>query len=258
MSLVIDSALGLGSGQLSVFANQDNFWTLFDVAFGKDYNQATIASVRSTLQRQFKDDFSQRPVVTNVSRALVVIDAGVDDYELLIKGILPDADVILLDRHRNGIAQIDEVLRTGHFHALQIVAHGSEGELQLGSTSLNLSNLLDYATTLQSWQLNEISLYACEVASGVMGRDFVKQLAVVTDAKVAAATTKVGNSTNGGSWNLAVQTGMVAMPLAIANDVLANYTGLLATTQRVSVDSSGTQANKIIAPPPRSPVMGGM
>ena len=239
MSLVIDSAIGLVSSQLSVFASQDNFGSLFDV----DYNQATIASVRSPLQRQFKDDFSQRPVVTNVSRALVVIDAGVDDYELLIKGVLPDADVILLDCHRNGIAQIDEVLRTGNFHALQIVAHGSEGELQLGNTSLNLSNLLDYATTLQSWQLNEISLYACEVALGVTGRDFVKQLAVVTGAKVAAATTKVGNSTLGGTWNLAVQTGMVATPLAIANDVLANYTGLLAATQRVSVGTGGTQAN---------------
>ena len=76
MSLVINSAIGLVSSQPSVFASQDNFGSLFDV----DYNQATIASVRSTLQRQFKDDFSQRPVVTNVSRALVVIDSGVDDY----------------------------------------------------------------------------------------------------------------------------------------------------------------------------------
>ncbi|WP_027402470.1 DUF4347 domain-containing protein [Aphanizomenon flos-aquae] len=67
---------------------------------------------------------------------LVVIDAAVDDRKFLIKGVLPDADVMVLDRHRDGIAQIDEVLRAGDFRALQIVTHGSEGELRLGNTSL--------------------------------------------------------------------------------------------------------------------------
>jgi hypothetical protein len=153
--------------------------------------------------------------VTNVSRALVVIDAGVDDREFLIGGVLPDAGVLVLDRHRDGIAQIGEVLRAGDFSVLQIVAHGSEGELRLGNTSLNLSNLLNYANALRSWQVEEISLYACEVASGATGGDFVKQLAVVTGARVAAATTKVGNRALGGTWSLAVQTGAIATPLMI-------------------------------------------
>ncbi|MBD2445549.1 DUF4347 domain-containing protein, partial [Dolichospermum sp. FACHB-1091] len=161
---------------------------------------------------------------------LVVIDAAVDDRKFLIKGVLPDADVMVLDRHRDGIAQIDEVLRAGDFRALQIVTHGSEGELRLGNTSLNLSNLLNYATALRSWQVDEISLYACEVASGATGRDFVKQLAVVTGARVAAATTKVGNYALGGTWSLAVQTGAVTTPLMIENNVLANYAGVLPVT----------------------------
>jgi hypothetical protein len=168
--------------------------------------------------------------VTNVSRALVVIDAGVGDREFLIGGVLPDADVLVLDRHRDGIAQIGEVLRASDFRALQIVAHGSEGELRLGNTSLNLGNLLNYANALRSWQVDEISLYACEVASGATGRDFVKQLAVVTGASVAAATTKVGNRDLGGTWSLAVQTGAVTTPLMIENDVLASYAGILPQT----------------------------
>ena len=163
---------------------------------------------------------------TNISRALVVIDAAVDDRKFLIKGVLPDADVMVLDRHRDGIAQIDEVLRAGDFRALQIVTHGSEGELRLGNTSLNLSNLLNYATALRSWQVDEISLYACEVASGATGRDFVKQLAVVTGARVAAATTKVGNYALGGTWSLAVQTGAVTTPLMIDSETLGNYVGV--------------------------------
>ena len=65
---------------------------------------------------------------TNISRALVVIDAGVDDYEFLINGVLADADVILLDRHRDGIAQIGEVLRSGdleHCKSLLMAVRGS-------------------------------------------------------------------------------------------------------------------------------------
>lgn len=40
---------------------------------------------------------------------LVVIDAAVDDRKFLIKGVLPDADVMVLDRHRDGIAQISVI-----------------------------------------------------------------------------------------------------------------------------------------------------
>jgi hypothetical protein len=47
MSLVIDSAIGLVFGQLGVFASRDDFWSLFDVAFGKDYNQAAALRLRS-------------------------------------------------------------------------------------------------------------------------------------------------------------------------------------------------------------------
>lgn len=152
----------------------------------------SINSVSSRKTASVIDSSIPSKNVTNVSRALVVIDAGVDEYEFLINGVLPDAGVLVLDQHRDGIAQIGEVLRAGDFKALQIVAHGCEGELQLDNTSLNLGNLLNYATALRSWRVDEISLYACEVASGATGRDFVKQLAVVTGANVAAATTKVG------------------------------------------------------------------
>ncbi|MGM3309649.1 DUF4347 domain-containing protein [Anabaena sp. WFMT] len=176
-------------------------------------------------------------------RTLVVIDADVDNYEFLIKGILSDADVILLDQHRNGIAQIAEVLQSGVFSALQIVAHGSEGELRLGNIRLNLSNLLNYATALQSWQVDEISLYACEVASGATGQDFVKQLAVVTGARVAAATTKVGNRDLGGTWSLAVQTGAVTTPLMIENDVLVSYAGVFGTVQPETITITANGVN---------------
>ena len=68
MSLVIDSAVGLFFGQLGVFANQDNFWTLFDVAFGKNYNQAVALRLRSQWQ---SGDFSSFPLVEVIDSAVL-------------------------------------------------------------------------------------------------------------------------------------------------------------------------------------------
>ena len=68
MSLVIDSAFRLFFGQLGVFANRDDFWSLFDVAFGKDYNRA--AALRLRLQWQ-SGDFSNAPEIEVISRSIL-------------------------------------------------------------------------------------------------------------------------------------------------------------------------------------------
>jgi subtilisin family serine protease len=68
MSLVIDSAFTLVSGQLGAFANQDNFWSLFDVAFGKDYNQAVALRLRSQWRSR---DFGSFPSVEVISSTVL-------------------------------------------------------------------------------------------------------------------------------------------------------------------------------------------
>jgi hypothetical protein len=50
--------------QLTNFANLENFWTLFDTAFGSSYDFATAASLRSQWQAQ---DFSLLPTVAVIS-----------------------------------------------------------------------------------------------------------------------------------------------------------------------------------------------
>jgi len=45
----------------------------------------------------------------NVS-TLVFIDSNVEDYQSLISGVSPNAEVIILDETRNGIEQITERL----------------------------------------------------------------------------------------------------------------------------------------------------
>ncbi len=54
------SSLSFIYDQLTNFANLENFWTLFDTAFGSSYDFATAANLRSQWQAQ---DFSLLPTV---------------------------------------------------------------------------------------------------------------------------------------------------------------------------------------------------
>jgi hypothetical protein len=76
-------------------------------------------------------------------RELVIIDPGADDSEQLVADLRAASesdrllDVVVLDRDRDGIAQISEILAGyDNLDALHIVSHGSNGEVQLGSTRL--------------------------------------------------------------------------------------------------------------------------
>jgi hypothetical protein len=164
----------------------------------------------------------------NYKSTLVVIDSGVQDYQLLVTGIEPTAQVIVLDKQQNGITQITATLRQKSITSLQLIAHGSPGNLQLGSIALNLNSLYTYQQQLQNWQIEEILIYACEAATGEIGKTFLNQLHQLTGANIAASTEKVGNSQLGGSWELGVKIGQILSRLAIQPEIQENYPHLLA------------------------------
>ncbi|MFN5855906.1 MAG: DUF4347 domain-containing protein, partial [Pseudanabaenaceae cyanobacterium] len=173
---------------------------------------------------------------------LVIVDTGVANYQKVQQGVSKEAVFLVLHPQQDGIEQITAWLWGRQVHSLQILTHGSPGGLQLGNSQLNLANLHSYAAVLQEWQVTEIALYSCEVAAGAAGQQFIRELAAITGANVAASASKVGHSDLGGTWDLAVQTGAITMPLLIENEALVNYTGLLGDTQRVSVATGGIQA----------------
>jgi hypothetical protein len=41
---------------------------------------------------------------------LVVVDPTVSDYHILLSGVSPNTEVYILDKHRDGIEQITEIL----------------------------------------------------------------------------------------------------------------------------------------------------
>ncbi|NJM62270.1 MAG: DUF4347 domain-containing protein, partial [Oscillatoriales cyanobacterium RU_3_3] len=141
-------------------------------------------------------------------RAIVFIDAGVEDYQSIAAGVLPGQQVILLDRDKNGIEQITSELEkyastNGAIDSVHIISHGSEGSLQLGNTTLGSDNIEQYKSQLEKWQTSlapqaDVMVYGCDVASGA-GANFVSKLAELTGADVAALHQH--HWVRGGDWN---------------------------------------------------------
>jgi Domain of unknown function (DUF4347)/FG-GAP-like repeat/RTX calcium-binding nonapeptide repeat (4 copies)/Calx-beta domain len=103
-------------------------------------------------------------------RAIVFIDPKVEDYQSLIAGVKPGAEVVILDADRDAIDQITQVLAwRANIDSIHIVSHGAPGSLQLGNGWLSADNLSDYSQQLQQWQNAlsvgaDILIYGCNVA----------------------------------------------------------------------------------------------
>jgi uncharacterized repeat protein (TIGR01451 family) len=72
-------------------------------------------------------------------------------------------------------------------------------------------------------------LYGCKTGAGVLGKRFVEGLAILTQAKVFASESLVGNTALGGSWELTVRSARDSEPLAVFRKaILDTYEHVLA------------------------------
>ncbi|MBE9146905.1 DUF4347 domain-containing protein, partial [Planktothrix mougeotii LEGE 06226] len=170
---------------------------------------------------------------------ILFIDSSVTNYQDLLSGIKPGIYPVLLKDERDGILQISEHLRSfKNLEAVHLVCHGSPGELYLGNSSLNLSNLSNYIQSLQQWSkaLNpqaDLLIYACEVAEGWQGKAFVKALSQITQTQIAATTEKLGQ----GYWDFTLKTGIIKAELAFKPQILTTYNHQLAFAVTVNNNS---------------------
>jgi hypothetical protein len=188
---------------------------------------------------------AQSVIPNSLSKSLVFIDSGLDDYQTLAGGVLPGAEIIILDKNGNGVEQITAKLQTiaaagGTVDQVHIFSHGSSGSLQLGSATLNSDNLPEYESQLQGWRNAlsdnaDIVLYGCDVAAG-SGSDFVDRLGELTGADIAASTDITGSS---GNWNLEFAKGDIEAPLALTPEVMADYRGALKTITVTNTNDRG-------------------
>src|SRR5687768_2223190 len=134
---------------------------------------------------------AQSVITNSPSKSIVFIDPALDDYQSLAGGVLPGAEIVILDGNGNGVEQITTKLQTiaaagGTVDQVHIFSHGNSGSLQLNTATLNSDNLSQYESQLQGWR-NALSdeadvvLYGCDVAAG-SGSDFVDRLGELTGA----------------------------------------------------------------------------
>src|SRR5258706_7919976 len=155
-------------------------------------------------------------------RAIVFLDASLEQY----RAELGDANVILLDPERDGVAQITETLTNERdVGAVHIVTHGDPSGALLGDAKLGGSTIESYADSLATWRDAltadaDILIYGCSVGADSA---FTARLSELTGADVAASTNETGSAALGGDWKLEASTG----PIEAAALALQSYDGLL-------------------------------
>src|SRR5262245_1219594 len=118
---------------------------------------------------------------TATARQIVFIDSAVSNLQALLAGLAPDAIAVVLDSSQDGVQQIADYLAANQLSdlsAIQIVSHGSEGSITLGSTVLDNDTLASYADLLAQIGATlapngDIMLYGCDVAVGTIGQQFI-------------------------------------------------------------------------------------
>ncbi|MEG4208367.1 FG-GAP-like repeat-containing protein, partial [Microcoleus sp. Pol7_A1] len=172
---------------------------------------------------------------------LVCIDLNVENYQSLISGVSPNAQVIILDETRDGIEQITERLTIEqNIEAIHIISHGSPGAVQLGANTLNNSNIESFGPLLKQWRKAlipgaDIIFYGCNIAAGDTGHQFLAQLHQLTGANIAANTNTTGNSERGGTWDIPqlIPPSPQKPKLALTETTLKTYRGVLGLATKV-------------------------
>jgi hypothetical protein len=125
--------------------------------------------------------------------------------------------------------------------SIQIISHGAESSLTLGSAALNLETVNKYQSQLAAIGASlstqgDIQLYGCDVAQGVKGEQFVQAIATLTQADVAASKDLTGASAQGGNWTLEYSVGHIDTSVLVP----ANYSHTLASANVFFNDENGS------------------
>jgi uncharacterized repeat protein (TIGR01451 family) len=184
---------------------------------------------------------------------VLFVDARVENCDSLAKGATVDTEVFVLDSTRDGVEQITRILANcSDLESLQIVSHGREARVQLGSIELCSDNLETYSHLLQQWgkalsERGDILLFGCSVAAGESGAAFVRRLSSIAGADIAASDNLTGSAALGGDWELKFATGEIKASIAIEKEVLEAYTyalGINETFKNSTVRGPGMYGGK--------------
>jgi uncharacterized repeat protein (TIGR02059 family) len=167
---------------------------------------------------------------------VLFIDSRVPDLQAIMAAARPGVKVVILDPSESGVAQMAKALEGLHgLASISVVSHGDEGVLLLGNGPLFSGNLQQHEADLKTIGAalhpdGDLLLYGCDVGAGDVGAQFLRSLAEMTGADVAASDDSTAGAVRGGDWDLEVATGEVANSSALNLPQLDTYDHLLVTT----------------------------
>jgi hypothetical protein len=167
------------------------------------------------------------------------VDAGVENVQELMTGIVSGCIVRPIQIGQDGIAQITSALQQvdNPVQSLHLISHGAPGAIFVGNRVLTAETLPEYTAEIGRWQEflthdAEILIYGCSVAATAVGNSLLQQLHHLTGAILAASSTPVGHLSKGGNWQLdyvLTAAHRSAPDVAIASSTQREWTGVLAT-----------------------------
>ena len=172
---------------------------------------------------------------------IVFVDAGLPDAQSLVadlqsqRGAGRPIEIVTIAAGEDGLALIGHTLAARQdISALHVLAHGSDGALQLGNTTLDRQTLLRRAGEVAAWSAAlsadaDLLLYGCDLAQTASGQELVRDLASLTGADVAASTDLTGAAALGGNWTLEFHSGPIESAVAPSLAEQTHWQGLLAT-----------------------------
>ena len=131
-------------------------------------------------------------------QSVVFINSNVPDLQDLLNGLAPGVEAFVIDPSSDGLAQIAAILATNdltNLSSISIVGHGAAGQVQVGSTTLDAGDLSSDSAALAQIGAalapgGAFQLYACDVASGTAGQQFIAELSQYAGGATVAASTE--------------------------------------------------------------------
>lgn len=165
---------------------------------------------------------------------ILFVDSGVDGYDKLIEDFDHNAEVIVIPEDANGVDFITSVLeKRENLTGVHIFSHGDKGEITLGNTVLSENNVAEHKSDLQAWAQSlssdaDILIYGCNFGQS---DSFLKEIASLTEADIAASDNLTGDTKLGGDADLEVKVGEVETKEVFSQEQLNNAKVVLAQPQ---------------------------
>ena len=176
-------------------------------------------------------------------REVIFVDSRIDGLEQILADLQSEAaanpirnlEIVVLDPDSDGIAQITSTLAgMTQVDGIHIVSHGTDGQVQLGSTLLSIDNYDTYRSAMSSWQHSlsadaDILFYGCDLAATEDGQLLMNEISAACNCDIAASDDLTGHADLGGDWVLEYSVGVIQTDSAFGNAAQENWQGVLST-----------------------------